>query len=367
MKKNSQQQWNHLLENFHNAHFLQTSEWAQVKALVGWKNDELIWEDDNGLVVAAANILQKRIRIKGFTLPLSILYVPRGPILNWEDTQLSNRVLTDLENYAEKSKAIFIKIDPEIPIAIGAPAAEDEKVFSVGNRITAEFKNQGWCYSQDQIQFKNTVKIDLTPDVDTLLSQMKQKTRYNIRLAERKGVIIRKGSPQDYETLYRMYAETALRDNFVIRSKEYYFHVWHLFFESELLTPLIASVNGNDIAALMLFHFGETAWYVYGMSRDSHRNLMPTYLLQWQAILTAKEKGCTVYDLWGAPDVFDETDSMWGVYRFKQGLGGETVRTIGAYDYPNKPILYKFYLQILPKLLDILRKKGIEQTRNSLD
>ncbi len=119
--------------------------------------------------------------------------------------------------------------------------------------------------------------------------------------------------------------------------------------------PLIAEVDGEPVAAIFVFYFAGRAYYVYGMSRNAHREKMPTYLLQWEAMKRAKAKGCKVYDLWGAPDVFDESDSMWGVYRFKEGLGGKVVRTLGAWDYAPNPFWYKLYSEIIPRVLDVMR------------
>ena len=136
-----------------------------------------------------------------------------------------------------------------------------------------------------------------------------------------------------------MYAETSVRDGFVIRDEGYYRTVWEIFMPKPISSqspisnsfrePLIAEVDGEPVAAIFVFYFAGRAYYVYGMSRNAHREKMPTYLLQWEAMKRAKAKGCSVYDLWGAPDVFDESDSMWGVYRFKEGLGGKVVRTLG--------------------------------------
>jgi len=97
-----------------------------------------------------------------------------------------------------------------------------------------------------------------------------------------------------------------------------------------------------------------------------HREKMPTYLLQWEALKRAKAKGCTVYDLWGAPEVFDESDSLWGVYRFKEGLGGKVVRTLGAWDFAPSPLWYTMYSQIIPRVLDVMRSRGKVKTKQNL-
>lgn len=131
--------------------------------------------------------------------------------------------------------------------------------------------------------------------------------------------------------------------------------------------PLIAEVAGEPVAAIFLFMFAGRAYYVYGMSRDAHREKMPTYLLQWEAMKRAKAFGCASYDLWGAPDEFDESDSMWGVYRFKEGLGGDVIRTLGAWDYAPNTLLYRLYTEVMPRVLDVMRSRGREKTRQGLE
>jgi len=209
------------------------------------------------------------------------------------------------------------------------------------------------------------VLLDLRPSEDEILANMKQKTRYNIRLAGRKGVQVRSGEQEDFGMLFQMYAETALRDGFTIRGEDYYQSVWQTFFEAGMLTPLITEVEGQAVAGLMLFTFGGRAWYIHGMSRAAHRNLMPAYLLQWEAIRAAKSKGCWEYDLWGAPDEFSETHPMWGVYRFKRGLGGTVAQYLGAWDYPLRPWLYRLYTNILPAVMGVMRRRGNARTRQA--
>ena len=130
---------------------------------------------------------------------------------------------------------------------------------------------------------------------------------------------------------------------------------------------MIAEVKGEIVAALMLFHSGDKAWYIYGMSSGNHRNKMPTYLLQWEAIRTAKQKDCKIYDLWGAPLVFGQKDPLWGVYRMKKGLGGRVVRTIGSWDLPLKPLNYWLYTRVWPRVMDLIRLTGRIKTRRETD
>ena len=390
--------WDSLISNLPNPRFLQTYEWGQVKAKYGWTPLYAIWTSDGKFSVlketdhwsldpvhclAAALILKRQILRNGFAARLSILYAPKGPLLAWTNESLKNRVLNDLHSFARKDGAIFLKADPDVVLGTGIPSGEDNLIDHGGQMVMAELKQRGWGYSPDQIQFKNTVLIDLTPAEEELLARMKQKTRYNIRLAEKKGVIWRVGNQGDFGMLYKMYAETSVRDGFIIRDESYYQTVWQTFtanasssisnLQSPLTNsqlpsaePLIAEVNHEPVAAIFVFYFAGGAYYVYGMSRNAHREKMATYLLQWQAIRRAKAKGCTTYDLWGAPDVFEESDSMWGVYRFKEGLGGKVVRTLGAWDFAPNPLWYKLYSEVIPRVLDVMRSRGKAKTRQSL-
>jgi lipid II:glycine glycyltransferase (peptidoglycan interpeptide bridge formation enzyme) len=236
----------------------------------------------------------------------------------------------------------------------------------LGTAVTGELRAAGWQFSPEQIQFRNTIQMDLTHSQEELLGGMKQKTRYNIRLAERRGVSVRPGSLQDLDLLYQMYAETSLRDGFVIRDPAYYQGVWSILMLAGLAEPLIAEVEGQAVGAVMIFHFAQKAWYFYGMSRDSHREKMYTYLLQWEAMRRAQDAGYRLYDFWGAPDDFNPDDSMWGVYRFKEGFGGQVVRTLGAWDLPVRPLLYRMYTRVLPRLLALMRRQGRERTQQTL-
>ncbi len=355
-------EWDAAVARLPGANILQTWNWSRIKAEYGWQPLPQLWPE----LPAAAMLLRRNIRLGGFSARLSILYAPRGPLLDWSDPVRRAAVLDQLQTLARRTGAIFVKIDPEVPLGTGIPGAPEAVEDPTGAALVQELTQRGWRYSQEQIQFRNTAVLDLSADEDAWLARMKQKARYNLRLAQRKGVTIRRGTPADLDMLYRMYAETSVRDGFVIRPIEYYRAVWGSFMEQGLAQPLIAEVEGQPIAGLVLFVFAGRAWYMYGMSREAHRDKMPNYLLQWEAMRAARAAGALSYDLWGAPDVFDESDSMWGVFRFKDGLGAKVVRTLGAWDYPARPMLYNLYTQILPRLLDVMRSRGKERTRREV-
>lgn len=375
--------WNELIARLPNPHFLQTCEWGQVKAKYGWEPLYLVWSETGlsvfkdltnlqpATVKAAALVLKKSVISSGFAARLCLLYCPKGPNLDWNDVPLRKMVLDDLERFARQQGAIFLKLDPDVVLGKGVPATETEIREPGGEAVRVELLRRGWRYSEEQIQFKNTVLLEISSSEEEMLSRMKQKTRYNARLAAKKGVTVRVGTPVDWPMLYKMYAETSVRDGFVIRDETYYQTVWGLFqskienrkSEIPLAEPLIAEVNGEPVAAVFLFAFAGRAYYVYGMSREAHRDKMPNYLLQWEAMKWARVRGCSVYDLWGAPDVFDERDSMWGVFRFKEGLGGQVARTLGAWDFAPNPLWYAMYTKVVPMILDVMRSFGRSRAR----
>jgi lipid II:glycine glycyltransferase (peptidoglycan interpeptide bridge formation enzyme) len=360
------EKWDALIADLPGAHLLQTAEWAQVKTEVGWKSYPLAWCDEQQKVIGAALVLVRTMKPGGIGPGISIGYIPRGPMLDWSNVSLRRQVIADIQEFSRKNHILFMKIDPEMRLGTGVPGREDAWEDPVGQQAVQQLKDAGWCYSSSQVQFKNTALLSLEGTEEDWLKRMKQKTRYNLRLAERNGVNIRIASEVEFPQIYKMYAETSVRDGFVIRSENYYLNVWKIFHDRGMLSPLIAEVEGQPVAGLMLFTFGKSAWYLYGMSTALHREKMPNYLLQWEAMRVAKNKGCQVYDLWGAPDVFDESDSMFGVFRFKDGLGASVLRTCGAWDYVVNHPGYFLYQQILPKVLSILRRNRNQETRQEI-
>jgi lipid II:glycine glycyltransferase (peptidoglycan interpeptide bridge formation enzyme) len=289
-------------------------------------------------------------------------YSPRGPILDWGSVKDSQSILADMTKLNRQAGAFYLKIDPGIVVPLTIKS--DNQLHSL--QSTHALFESGWVLSNDQVQFRNTLILDVTQSEDALLAGMKQKTRYNIRLAGRKGVTIREGSLQDLDLLYQMYAETSVRDGFVIRPAHYYHNAWGDFIKHELAIPLIAEVEGQAVGALVIYRFGKTAYYLYGMSRDAHREKMPNYLLQWEAIRWAKRMGCDIYDFWGAPHEIDESEAMFGVYRFKIGFGANFVRTPGAWDFAINPWQYRMYTSLMPNILKVMRFFGTARIRTQV-
>jgi len=344
--------WNKALRALPYAHVLQTWEWGEFKrATTGWQPMRLAFKRGNA-ILAMASVGVRRIG------PLKVMYVSKGPASAYADTVLVSDVLDYLQNLARRERVVWLKIDPDVIAATGVPNEADDTPNSTGQAFIKALTARGWRFSNDQVQFRNTICIDLTQSEDALLAAMSQNTRRKIRTAEKKGVIVRAGRTADLSTLYNLYRTTGERDHFLIRPPDYYELAWRSFMEAGLAHALIAEYEGRPIAHVILFHFGQKCWYFYGASSNAERERMPNYLLQWEAMRWAKAQGYTVYDLWGAPDVFAETDSMWGVYEFKRGFRGTVTRHVGAWDYAPYPPLYAAYTQLWPRLLGWLRRRG---------
>ncbi len=327
--------WDQALQALPSPHFLQTWEWGALRERHGWQTQRFLCDYDNQ-VAAAFTLLTRRIP----GLPWMVAYVPKGPVLDYANQPLFAAVMDCIAGAAREARALYVKTDPDIPEA---------------NTSTARlYQERGWQASHQQIQFPHTAMLDLAGGADALLASMKPKTRYNIRLATRRGVEIEQST--DWHELFRLYAETARRDGFAIREERYYHDLWTLFHQSAQGACFLAHVDGEAVAGLYLIHVDGIGWFYTGASSQRHRDKMPNYLLQWHAIQWLIERGCRWYDLWGAPTVMNESDPLWGVYRFKSGFGAHYVRRLGAYDLVlNRPGYYAV-TRLVPGLRQLRRR-----------
>ena len=325
--------WNHFVADRPHGHVLQTSPWGTLKSEFGWSDARVgLMRGDN--LEAGAQILFRR-------LPAGVgqlAYVPKGPIVDWSDQEQCTQLLAALDEAAQAEQAVALTVEPNLE----DEPAHRERLRALGFR-PAPFS---------AVQPRRTLVVDITPDEDEILMAMKSKTRYNIRLAGRKGVTVREADPQDVSTFNDLLAATAERADFGIHPPSYYETAYRLFAPRNWARILLAEVEGQAVAGVMVFALPPRSWYFYGASIAAHREKMPTYLLQWEAMRWAKSRGCTTYDLWGVPDEDREkledqftqrSDGLWGVYRFKRGFGGELIRTVGTWDRVYAPLRYQLY------------------------
>jgi len=324
--------------------FLQSALWGRFKARFGWEARGFSVEWFQGTRPLLA--LSRRVAPL-----LSMTYIPWGPEL---PAAFSAAPHSGAQATAELALALrpflhsaFIRFDPpwfnpdgEMPLPLGG-----------------KFRRAG-----ADIQPPDTVLVDLTPPLEDILAAMKPKCRYNIGLAEKRGVVV--CEQENIEIFYRLLKETAQRDGIAVHNIEYY---RALFDESrEKSSPTnptqlrlyIARHENDDLAAIMALFRGKQATYLYGASSNIKRNLMAPHALQWKAMQDAKAFGCTVYDLFGIPPDESPGHPMAGLYRFKTGFGGSIVHRPGSWDYPYKPVLHTLF-----KNAEILRKKIMQRKR----
>lgn len=341
----SDAEWDAFVRDHAQGSLLQTTHWAQLKSHFGWRSHR-VWLRREGQLAAGAQVLF-RSAMMGM---VRIGYVPHGPLVDWEDEEQVAVLMNQIDRACYEHRAGLVKLEPLVFLDDVGGAPGGGTVLS-RQRWAEICAAHDLVHEADTIQPPRTLLIDLRPPEEEILQAMKQKTRYNIRLAGRKGVTVREGTMADMATFNRLMRVTGERDAFSVHQPDYYRTAYELF-APERAAMFVAEYEGQALAALMVFALGERAAYLYGASSNEERQRMPTYALQWAAMRWAKERGCTVYDLWGIPDADEEaleeqfmerSDGLWGVYRFKRGFGGMPARTVGAADRVHNQLLYKVY------------------------
>ncbi|MCA9971279.1 MAG: peptidoglycan bridge formation glycyltransferase FemA/FemB family protein [Anaerolineales bacterium] len=328
-------EWDAFVAQHPQGSLLQTTAWTRLKNQFGWSSQR-IWLRKDGALVAGAQLL---IKSAAWGL-VRIGYVPHGPLVDWTDDEQVQVLLHQLDTAVWQRRVSFVKIEPLLWQAEMPPAAWQALCARHGLEPTA-----------DTIQPPRTAVLDLRPALDDVLAGMKQKTRYNIRLAARKDVTVRRGTEADLPLFNRLMQETGARDGFGVHAPAYYRRAYEVFAPDDV-GLFIAEWEKRPLAAVMAFKHGPRAAYLYGASSSEERPRMPAYAAQWAAIEWARAAGCESYDLWGIPDAApheleaqftDRQDGLWGVYRFKRGFGGDIHRTVGAADRIYNHRAYRLY------------------------
>jgi lipid II:glycine glycyltransferase (peptidoglycan interpeptide bridge formation enzyme) len=330
---NQREEWNAFASQEPSFALLQSWEWGEFKEKLGWKIFRIAIQGQSRIIAGAQMLIR--------TLPLgfaSIAYIPRGPIGNWLDKQIASQLLPELHRIARLHRAIFLKIEPPL---INDPT--NDQTLQQYDFRPSSYTNQP----------RATIILNLDPDMDDIMLQMRKRAREYIKYSARKGVSIREGGRDDLPIFYDLMRITGRRAHFRPRTRAYYEQEWKTFAGNKQNVLLMATYQDQPLALHMAYCFGDHAAYFHGGSSGDYTKLRPNYLLVWEAIKWAKERGCRTYDVWGIPDevgqtvskghdppVSDRTDGLWGVYRFKSGFSKNVVYYMGAYDYVYDPLLY---------------------------
>jgi len=336
VNKGESVKWNNFVES--HGTLLQSFEWGELKAKFGWQffplalvervtssNSEKIGE---GTILGAALILEKKL-----PLGKTFFYCPQGPVLDcapWEFEKMKkylNLFLAKIRELARKRKAIFLRVDPS---------------FSKTEFDLRTLRSLGFRKGFEEIQPECTLKVELSPSEEEILAQMKQKGRYNIKIATKRKVKVEESSGlMGTKVFLAMHQETAQRDKFATHGSEYLTELIKMLGKKDWGSLFIARHEGSALAAILVSFFGKEAVYLYGASSSEKRELMPTYLVQWEAMKKAKKRGLEKYDFWGIAPTDDPNHHWAGLRRFKTQFGGRQIDYIGSWDLVFKPLWYR--------------------------
>jgi peptidoglycan pentaglycine glycine transferase (the first glycine) len=327
------QEWDDFVAACPHGDVLQCWEWGELKSRTGWGMLPVAVER-SGAIVAGAMVLARRMPLGGRCL----LYAPRGPIVDFADREAWECLVRELRAVACERGGMALKVDPAV--VAGEGEAARAALARAGFRASGEAGHFGG------VQPRQVMKVDLTPSEDELLASFKNKWRYNIRLAQKHGVeVTDECGAAEMAEFYDLLVETARRDGFTIRGRSYFDDIWELLGGRGLARMFMARYEGTLLSATLAFVLGKQCWYVYGASSNSHREVMPNHLIQWEMMRWAKGRGCTVYDMRGvAPEgPGSGEEGLSGLNRFKRGFGAQYVEYVGEYDLVVKPVWYRMY------------------------
>jgi peptidoglycan pentaglycine glycine transferase (the first glycine) len=321
--------WNRFVEACPTGNVTQTYEWGELRDALGGDVLRLGALEDGELrgamlcVIARAPVLRR-----------PYLYVPRGPVVDDPGGPALSALVARASEEARARGAFMLKVEPSVPDG-------DERWLSALAAL-------GFRRNRFATHPRRSWVVDIRPSEEDILAAMKDKWRYNVRLAGRKGVQVREASSSaDMDTFYTLYQETTARDGFFIHPKRHYSEILRLYGERDAAVLLLAEYEGAPIAALIAVRCGPVTTYMFGASSNQHRNRMPNHLLQWTAMRWAKARGCTLYDFRAIAETLDPSEDLYSLYTYKQGFGGYSVLSLPTHDLPYNAPVYWAYERLL--------------------
>ena len=334
----NKQAYQEFVENHERSNFQQSMEWSKVKQ--SWRNEILIVEDKNGNIIGSISILIRKIPFFG-----NMMYAPRGPVCDIHNKEVLQELTQSLQELAKRENAFVLKMEPDIE-------SKDTEFRKIAEELGYKIKDDAKNFSEE-IQPRYVFKLNIKDKTkDEVFQNFHSKTRYNIRLGLKKGVVVKEGNREDLKDFHKIMLETGKRDGFLTRPLEYFETMYDALVPKGYMKLLMAYYEDKPIAGIIPIIYGNKTCYLYGASSNSHRNLMPNYLLQWQAIQDAIERKQDVYDFRGVSGVVDENHPQYGLYRFKKGFGADFTEYIGELYIPFKKTTYHAY-----QIADKIRKK----------
>ena len=323
------EEYKQFLSNHERCNFQQSLEWGNVKE--SWIKEVILSTDENGKIRGSLCVWIRKIPVFG-----NIMYSARGPVCDIHNEEILKELTDGANELAKKYKAFVLRIEPDIK-------KDDTRFREIVEQLGYGIKDDSKNF-KDEIQPRFVFRLDIKGKTEEdILKNCHQKTRYNIRLATKKGVVIKEGTREDLKEFHKIMVETGKRDDFIIRSLSYFEKMYDELVPTGHMKLLMAYHENKPIAGIIPIIYGKTVWYLYGASSNSHRNLMPNYLLQWTMIKEAIERGAYIYDFRGVSGVVDENHPQYGLYRFKKGFGAEFTEFIGEIYIAYKPLKYKLY------------------------
>ena len=328
LEESDKARYKEFLEKADRCNFQQSLEWGNVKT--SWIKEVILSEDDNGNIRGSLCVWIRKIPIFG-----NIMYSARGPVGDIHNEEFIADIVKGADELAKKYHAFVLRVEPDI-------LKSDETFREIILRNKFKIKDDSTDF-KDEIQPRFVFRLDIKGKTeDEIFAAFHQKTRYNIRLATKKGVEIREGTKEDLKDFHKIMIETGERDDFIVRSLSYFEKMYDEM-APEHMKLLMAYYENEPIAGIIPIMYGNKVWYLYGASSNKHRNLMPNYLLQWTMIKEAIRRGADMYDFRGVSGVVDESHPQYGLYRFKKGFNAEFTEFIGEIFIPYKPLKYKLY------------------------
>ena len=284
LEEKDRKDYTEFLEKHNRCNFQQSLEWAKVKS--SWKNEVVLAEDENKNIIGSLSILIRKIPMFGY-----IMYSSRGPVCDIHDQSVLEQLTEGAKEIAKKYNAFVISIEPDIK-------SDDEEFRKIISKIGYKIKDDAKNF-REEIQPRYVFRLNLKGKTEEdILNGCHQKTRYNIRLAKKKGVVIKEGTKEDLKDFHNIMVTTGQRDGFVIRALSYFEKMYDEL-APEHMKLLMAYYEDKPIAGIIPIMYGNKTWYLYGASSNTKRNLMPNYLLQWTMIQEAIDRGDDMYDFRG--------------------------------------------------------------------